>query len=366
LTEVRKGLAAIREAAERKGTGGDFTPFCPEIKWRDNDEEKYILILTDLEDLQEFAIHEWIKVGDQTTKSGEVKPKYEWFISRKDPSIGEKYDDLQDRLGQKPTMRFMGVAVEVIPVTEKGRGGKTEIVGFEVATTSYTAKGEDDEEVEVDQPEIGVISLSSANFWGWLGSFQEKHGNVNEIVFSVTRRGKDANTTYDFVHMKGTPVDLSGLLDTLDGCSYLSQDEKYDEFIGEAGEAADAAIALDEDGDLASAMVIADVLLQKRISELSDAERYRGLVAPIEELPAKWGRKKGASTAKSGASTSRARRTGGRSSSRTKTPDAVTADAAPTEVDTPSEEAKSDKGFNRLRERARKNAEAATTDSPES
>src|SRR5258707_2807486 len=124
--EVRKGLAAIKEATERKGGTGDFKPFCPEIRWGKG-EEKNLLILTDLEELQEFKIHEWIKVGSHTNGDGEVKPDYGFFISRTDPSIGESYDELEGRLGSQPRMRFLGVAVEVIPITESqpGRGGKT-------------------------------------------------------------------------------------------------------------------------------------------------------------------------------------------------------------------------------------------------
>lgn len=355
MTEVRKGIAAILEAAERKGSGEDFHPFCPEIRWKDK-EEKNILILTDLDELQEYSIHEWIKVGTQTNKAGELKDKYEWFISRKDPSIGETYDELQDRLGQKPTMRFMGVAVELVPVVEQGRGGKSKVIGFEVATTTYEAKGEDDEMVDVDQPEIGIISLSSQNFWGWLAGFQAKHENVNLVPFAVTRRGADANTAYDFVHMMGMPVDLSGLLDTIEGCSYLRESEDFDEIIADAVEAADSAPE-GEDPGLAAAMVIADALLAKRVEELSDAERYRTLVGPIEELPPKWG--KGKKGAKKGASEKASRSKSSRVSSREKTPDTDGDDDSSQEA---SEAPATDQGFSKLRDRVRNKTTAAAAE----
>jgi hypothetical protein len=357
--EVRKGLSAIKEAAERKG-GGDFKPFCPELRWSSG-EEKNILVLTDLSELQEYAIHEWIKVGSHTNNDGEVKPDYDFFLSRKDPSIGEAYDEIESRLGSQPRLRFVGVGVELVPITEAGRGGKSTIVGWEVATDTYTAKDEDEEEVEVEYPCIGIISLSSSNFWGWLGNFQEK-AEVTETVMSVTRQGGDKDTRYDFIPLTGQEVDLSAIVELAEGLSYIRETDDFDDVMGEAESAEDPA-----DG----AAIIADYLLSTRIAELSDGERYHAVVPTITELESRWGKGKGGkakggrSARKSEDKPSRATRSTARSSSRSKRsdaePEAAADDATPAEVDAPETDsgAESD-GFKSLRERARSRAARAT------
>jgi hypothetical protein len=353
--EVQKGLAAIKAATERKGGNGEFKPFCPEIRWGAGDE-KNLLILSDLEELQEFKIHEWIKTGEHTNNDGDVKPDYDFFISRTDPSIGESYDELEGRLGSQPRLRFLGVAVELVPITETstGRGGKTteNIVGFEVATDSYTSKNDDDVEIEVEYPCIGVISLSASNFWGWLGNYAAK-GDVNSTVMNVTRQGGDKDTRYDFIPLAGNEVDLSAVLELADGLSYIRETDDYDEVVAEASNIEDS---------IESAQVIADYLLATRIAELSDGERYHTVVPAIEELPpSKWGKKRGKGAGKGGAAkkSSRATRATGRASSRAKVNDA---EPIETSSDHPQgdEGNRGDDGFNKLRQRARARAQAAT------
>lgn len=360
MAEIRKGLAAVLEAAENPG-GGDFKPFCPEIRWK-ADDEKIILILTDFEDLQEYNIHEWIETGKREV-NGEQKSDFGFFISRKDPSIGEKYDDLEDRLGQSPRRRFLGVGVELDPIVET-KGGKKKVVGLEIATGVYESKGEDGETTEVEYPRLGIISLSSSNFWGWLANFQQKHDSVNEVPFEVTRTGAGTDTSYNFVHMSGIPVDLSVLFETISGVSYLTENEEdFEEVMAEAEDLFD-----NEDGaivGLPAAMTVANYLLAKRIEELSDAERYSRLVAPIQEIDNKFGGKK-----KNGRS-GRSERTTRRSSTRTSSRDKAPKVEAPTEVEAPTKdtpkESSSDSGsgFSRLRERARKQAEEAQAEAAE-
>ena len=152
------------------------------------------------------------------------------------------------------------------------------------------------------------------------------------------------------------PVDLSGLLDTIEGCSYLRESEDFDEIIADAVEAADSAPE-GEDPGLAAAMVIADALLAKRVEELSDAERYRTLVGPIEELPPKWG--KGKKGAKKGASEKASRSKSSRVSSREKTPDTDGDDDSSQEA---SEAPATDQGFSKLRDRVRNKTTAAAAE----
>lgn len=355
---VRKGLAAIEEAAQRKGSG-EFKPFCPNISWS-SEEEKTILILTELSELQEYAIHEWIKVGSHTNNDGEVKPDYDFFLSRKDPSIGEAYDEIESRLGSQPRLRFVGVAVELVPVTEAGRGGKSEVVGWEVATDTYTKKDEDDEEVEVEYPCLGVISLSSSNFWGWLGNFQKK-AEVTETPMSVTRKGGDKDTRYDFIPLMGQEVDLSAIVELADGMSFIRETDDFDDVMGEAESSEDVAVG---------AGIVADYLLATRIAELSDGERYHAVVPTITELESRWGKSKGGkkggrssrkSEDKPSRATSRAPRASSRSKKSDEAPEAVTETTPEAEAaaDTGEAAGESD-GFKSLRERARSRAARAT------
>lgn len=277
----RRGRDVVEEAAEKRG-GGEFKPFCPEHSWKDSDE-KFVLILTEPDALAEALLHEWVKVGTFTNRNGEVKPKFEWFLSRKDRGLGEGYDELEERLGNQPKLRIMGVGVELVPVVEAGRGGKKTIAGFEVATTTFNRKGDDDELEEVTQPEIGVITQASANFWKPLCTFDTEYESIHDIAFRIVRNGGDANTSYTLDPMRDKPVDLSGILEYIDGVTYLTTRDDFDEVIAEA-EAAD--------DDLAAAMVIADALLWARLRELADKERYDALVKPIEHLEQKFGKKK--------------------------------------------------------------------------
>lgn len=279
MSEIRRGLAAIEEAAASKG-GGNFRPFVPEIKWRDDNEKKYILVLTPVDEVATLDIHEWIPVGKGEKANGETYTKYESFLSRKDPFVGEDHDDIEDRLGRAPKTRCAGVAVELEPVMETVKG-RQRPKGFAVKTDTFTRKTEDGEE-EVTQPIIGLIVQSAALMWSPLGSLDESQGPLFELPVEVTRRGKDQNTRYDFVPFIDAPVDLTPVVEYLDGVTYLTED------IEDVIAAVDAA-----DDELGQAQAVAEALFNRRLAELADGERYEELVSPIEELQDKFGSRKG-------------------------------------------------------------------------
>lgn len=341
-----KGAEGIREAAERKGGGGDFKPFCPELQWRNDGDEKYILILTPIDDALGFLIHEWVPTGTGEKANGETYKKYEWFMSRKDAAIGEDYDELSDRLDNDPKLKTFGVAVELEPVIEAGRGGRNKVVGFEVKTDTYTKKGEDDELEEVEYPVCGIVMQAAQNFWGWLATFDDTQDPIIETPFQVVRRGKDANTTYDFINFSEKPVDLTKFIENIDGVSYLAGADGFAETLTEA---------LDAESELDTALLLADALLTLRLNELADKERYDELVGPIEEIPKKFGAKKGKAKGK------KERPERPKRASRSSRKDAETSsdESAPAEDAAPAEAAetakpKSDKGdrFAKLRARA--------------
>jgi len=272
----RTGLAAIEEAAAPKSGGGGFRSFVPEIRWREDGEKKYILVITPIDEVATLDLHEWVPVGTGEKANGETYTRYETFLSRKDPLIGEDYDDITDRLGRAPKTRCYGVAVELEPVFETVRG-RQRPKSFQVKTETYTRKT-DDGEVEVTAPVIGLIVQSSALVWSTLGSLDEAQGPLFELPIEVTRRGKDQNTRYDFVPFMDMPVDLAPLTDYVDGISFL-RDE-----LDDVQAAIDA--ASDPEGE---AQAIAEAIYNKRLGELVDKERYDELVSPIEQLEDRFG-----------------------------------------------------------------------------
>lgn len=278
MPTYRKGRQAAEAAASRKG-GGDFRPFVPETKWREDGEKKYIVVLTDPDELATLDIHEFIRVGTGEKANGDTYPKYESFLSRKDPFVGEDSDDLSDRLGNVPKTRVMGVVAELEPVMEQVRG-RQRPKGFTVATKTFTRRTEDGEE-EVTYPVVGLVTQSSALMWSPLLSLDESAGPWIELPIEVTRRAMDANTRYEFLPFMDAPVDLTPIREHFAGLSYLRDD--LDEVTGMVDAASD---------DPTAAMAVAEALFNKRLTELSDKDRYDELVSPIAELENRFGPKK--------------------------------------------------------------------------
>lgn len=269
MPTFRKGLEAIEEASAAQSGGKRFPTFVPTIKWSADKESKYILVLTPINETTTVDLHEWIKVGEGTSRAGKAYDKFEQFISRKDDGIGESYDDIEDRLGKLPRRRTIAVAVELEPVLETVNG-RQRPKGFVVKTDSYTNR----EGEEVTYPVIGVVVQASRNFFGWLGSFDNTQAPITETPMQVVRRGTDSDTTYDFVPFIDQEVDFNPLFENLDGVNYLKDEfEELDNRIG------------NYENDFEAASVIGTTLLDKRVDELADKERYKSLIEPIQELP---------------------------------------------------------------------------------
>jgi hypothetical protein len=267
MPTFRKGLEAIEEATNSGGK--KFSPFVPQIKWSEDKESKYILMLTPISESVTCDLHEWIKVGENSRRDGTKYDNFEQFISRKDDGIREDYDDIEDRLGKLPRRRTLGVAVELDPILEV-KDGRKRPKGFAVKTETYTNRDGD----EVETPVIGIVLQASKNFYGWLGSFDNNQAPITETPFQVVRRGMDSDTTYDFMPFVDQEVDFTPLFDGLDTVNYLS--DEYEELNNQLSN-------YENDNEAASAIGIA--LLDKRIAELADGERYKSLIDPIKELP---------------------------------------------------------------------------------
>jgi hypothetical protein len=281
--QFRRGLGAIEEAATRK-SGGSFSNFAPRLRWREDGEKRFVLVLTPIEEVPTISLHEWIPVGKGEKANGETYTRWADFISRRDPAIGEDSDELEDRLERDAKNKSIGVVVELEPITEQV-GGREKVVSFTVKTSDYTKRGENegDAEIEMTQPDIAFVVESPITLWGAIGSLDQSRGPISDIPVEIIRRGKDQNTRYDLFPLE-VPVDLSPIVDHLDGLSYLN--DEMEEVITKI-EAAD--------GDmLAAAQVVADAMLSKRLNELADGERYEELVSPLklEDMPKPFGGKK--------------------------------------------------------------------------
>lgn len=272
MPKFRRGVAAV-EAAATSSKGGSFAPFVPELFWKDDGDKKYILVLTPSEEVCVFDLHDFIKLQIEKA-DGSTFDRFESFISRKDEIIGEDFDKIEDELGKKSKVRCMGVAVELEPVLKDVKGRKRP-VEFAVKTDTFTKKGDDGEE-EVEYPKIGIISQSSKLMWSPLNGLDESQGPLIDLPLEVVRRipgGEKSNTSYEFVPFMDIPVDLSAIVEYLDGISYLSDD--LDEIV-EKIEATET--------DAEAAQAVADHLLIKRVEELADGERYEELLGDVDEL----------------------------------------------------------------------------------
>jgi hypothetical protein len=271
----RRGMKAMAEAQESQARSGSnpYPAFCPEIKWVDDREEKFIAFLNRPEDIPTVALHTFVPVGTATSKAGKEYTKYESFIDRTDPGVGEDKDDLTERLGHRSQQRSVAVAVELEPTYVKVNG-RNRPNGFQVKTETYTRKTEDGGTEEVEAPLVGLVIQSPRNFFGWVGSFHESTAPIEETPLQVIRRGKDAGTAYDFTPFLDQKIDYTNLFNNVDGIAYLRGE--LDE-IDLHGEPLDVALAL------------GSKMLEKRLDELADGERYERLVSPIEEIEDRWG-----------------------------------------------------------------------------
>lgn len=282
MPDFRRGMAAMQEAQEsQRATGSSPYPtFCRPIQWREDREEKFVVFLNRASDIPTVELHTFVPVGTGTSKAGKAYTRYEEFISRKDPAIGEDTDDLQDRLGKKPQLRGIAVAVELEP-TYSTVNGRKRPTGFQVKTETYNRKSESGDVEEVEAPCIGIIEQSPLNFFNWLGSFDESTAPIEDTPLQVTRQGKDANTAYNFVPYMDQKIDYSNLFELVDGVAYLR------------GELDDIDLSVDDsDDDEATrnlAVSIGEKFLSKRLNELADGERYERLVSPIEEIEDRFG-----------------------------------------------------------------------------
>jgi len=155
--------------------------------------------------------------------------------------------------------------------------GRKKPTGFEVKTTNYTRKVLDDkgevtdEEEEVTAPVVGYVVQSPNNFFNHVENYDANEAPITEAAVKITRLGKDKHTSYALQGYDDQPIDLTNLIEYIDGVSYIR-----DELPGLEDK-------IEKATDEEAAALIGQVLLDKKIEELLDEDRYDALLETIVE-----------------------------------------------------------------------------------
>lgn len=289
MPNFAKGAEAVAKAQERKNSGGDFTIFTPKIFWDRPDSDHYVLFLNPLSDVPQVDMINFIKQTG-TKRDGSSFTYYEQTLARTEPGRDNPADTdpMVETWKASPKQTNVAVAVELEPVTEKNERGRERPVSFKVKTTEFErrvrdAEGELTDETETAfRPAVGFITQSPHNFFNIVTSFDAKEGPIHEVPSKITQVGSGSDTTYTMVPFDGLPIDLGDLIEYIDGINYLSpaeQDILYD--------------AIDGMSDKEAVLEIGAFLLDKRMDELDDDERYDRLLGSITEEFRQFGKKKG-------------------------------------------------------------------------
>src|ERR1700677_15448 len=275
MSEIRRGSAAIQEAAKSSGSK-EFHPFLPAIYWKDDQEERYILFLNEIEDTPLFDMIQYIPVEGGY---------FQETVSKTDQFFGEKSDEFEKKWDATVRKTNVAIAVELEPVVEvvnKRRKPR----GFEVKTIEYERRIFDDdgeatdETEEVTAPAVGYVAQSPNNFFNQISNYDANEAPVTETALKVTRIGKDKTTVYQIVGYDELPIDLTNLVGYVDGISYLGDD--LDPLLDEIEK-----LTPEE-----AALAIGKKLLDKREEELIDDDRYQELLDGVTESMDKSGNNK--------------------------------------------------------------------------
>jgi hypothetical protein len=277
MPDFRRGAAEVEKAQQKKG-GGNYAPFAPTIFWKAGDEsanERYWLILTSIEDMPRIDSIGMIPLEHSNKDGSKTWTSFEQVIARTDAALGESVDPLNKEFDARIVDSNMVVAVELEPEMKEVRG-RQRPAGFKVKTLEIERRirndaGELTEDTEtVTVPSWGFMTQAVGNFGAALVSYDQTESILNETPVKIVRVGGDKNTTYN-VH--GYPelaekMDLSGLTDNLEGIAYL-------------GDNADQ-VDIDED-PLVTAHSLGSILLDMRLNELADEERYNRILEAVRE-----------------------------------------------------------------------------------
>jgi hypothetical protein len=274
--QFRRGKEAIAKANESKSSSGSFTPYLPNIIWKDDKQSRLIWILNPLDDIPTVAM----------IKAFTTDKRVEYAVSRKDDAIGHSSDPIEDKWGYGPADLGIAIAVELEAVTETRRG-RERPVSFRVATRDFTrrvrnSKGEiTQEKEEVTAPVVGVICQSPSNFFNHLSTKDSTVGPIHQLPLQIIRDGDDKDTDYEVEAFEEKPLDAADLLDFWENISYLTEEDKDE--IHALFESAEDEEEYPE--------IIGAVLLDKWLNEHASQEWYDQIASKID-APAKFPSKK--------------------------------------------------------------------------
>ena len=246
---------------------GQFRPFLPAHYWKGEEgEERYLLFLNAVEDMPLFDMIQYIpeEVGDRTI--------YQETVSKTDPFFGEKHDAFVDQKDATVRKTNVAIAVELEPVVEvvnkrrKPRGFEVKTIEFERRILDEDGEATDDTE-EVTAPAVGYVAQSPNNFFNQISNYDANEAPITETALKIVRIGKDKTTSYQIIGYDELPIDLTNLVEYVEGISYLGDD--LDGLLEEI-EGLDTAEE--------QALAIGSTLLEKREEELIDGDRYDELL----------------------------------------------------------------------------------------
>lgn len=283
MPQFRRGAEEIEKSTQRS-KGGSFGRFAPSIYWKDDKEAKYLLFLNPIDDIPRLDMINFIPVKND---KGETM-YFASVIARSDACFGEdavKVDPLVEKWDAPIKDSNLFVAVELDPVLEEKRG-RQKPTGFVVKTTEYERRVRDadgeltDETETVVSPAYGFVQESASNFGAVLGSHDATEFPIQDWAIKVQRIGTKTDTKYNVVGYEDMEIDLSPFIENIDGISYLGDDlEKVKEAVED----------LDPEDVLKA---VGSVLLEARLNELADEERYEKIASGVTETLDKFGNKK--------------------------------------------------------------------------
>lgn len=275
MAEFRRGAAEVHKAQEQAKNRGGGGAFAPTIFWKDDKDEKFLLILTSIEDMPRVDTINMIEIENER-QDGSTYTSWNTVIARTDPAIGERKDPMVTDWDAKTRDSNIVLAVELEATVEDKRGRKRP-TGFHVKLTEYDRRVRDEEgkvteETEtVVTPEIGFINQAVGNFGAAITTYDEGEAPINETPVKIMRVGKGTNTQYAVVGYPEIEIDLTDFVANLDGIGYLA--DILDEVVPH----------LDFDDPKQTAQAVGVALLEKYLNELIDEDRYNRILAGVEK-----------------------------------------------------------------------------------
>lgn len=237
-----KGLAALQGGGNGGGGGRGVASFTPTffINKKKGETEKFILILTDINDVEKVWLHKFVRVPDD--RPGKTE-KFEVFASRwRNPEWDdEDYAFIERELRHQPENKVAAIAVELEPVYKDGaKETLANIDHFEVAVGEST----NDEGETTLWPRWTLIHEAQQGFWAEAMFLYEDNGTINTPV----RVKKGDQGSWNFkevnadVYLDGKQVSLEDLRENdripslEDEIKRLGSKERWNHYFGEGVE----------------------------------------------------------------------------------------------------------------------------------